>query len=267
MTLLVTWFFFSFFLKPHLTDCGILAFQPGIEPWAPAVQFSSVAQSCLTLCDPWTAGSQASRSITNSQSLPRLMSTESVMPSKHLILYQPFSSCLQSFQHQGFFKWVSSSYQVAKVLELQLHQFFQWTPRTDLIWMDWFDLLAVQGTLKSLLQHHSSKASILLCSAFFIVQLSHPYMTIGKTITLIAWTFVGKLMSLLFNTLSRLVITFLPRSKCLFISWLQAPSAVILKPPRIKSLAPFKYHAYTDRQYPDEWLVFLLLSVVLFIVG
>ena len=101
--------------------------------------------------------------------------------------------------------------------------------------MDWLDLLAVQGTLKSLLQHHSSKASILQCSAFFIVKLSHPYMTTGKTITLTRWTFVGKVMSLLFNMLSMLVITFLPRSKRLFISWLQSPSAVILEPPKIKS--------------------------------
>ena len=92
---------------------------------------------------------------------------------------------------------------------------------------DWFDLLAVQGTLKSLLQHHSSKASVLWCSAFFIVQLSHPYMTTGKTIALTRWTFVGKLISLLFNMLSRLVIAFLPRSKCLLISWLQSQSAVI----------------------------------------
>ena len=102
--------------------------------------------------------------------------------------------------------------------------------------MDWLDLLAVQGTLKSLLQHHSSKASILWCSAFFIVQLSHPNMTTGKTIALTRWTFVGKVMSLLFNMLSRLVITFLPRSKRLLISWLQSPSAVILKPPKIKIL-------------------------------
>ena len=96
--------------------------------------------------------------------------------------------------------------------------------------MDWLDLLAVQGTLKSLLQHHSSKASILQCSAFFIVQLSHPYMTTGKTIALARWTFVDKAMSLPFNMLSRLIITFLPRSKCLLISWLQSSSAVILEP-------------------------------------
>ena len=98
--------------------------------------------------------------------------------------------------------------------------------------MDWLDLLAVQGTLKSLLQHHSSKASIFQRSAFFIVQLSHPCMTTGKTIALTRWTFVGKVMSLLFNMLSRLVITFLPRSKRLLISWLQSPSAVILEPPK-----------------------------------
>ena len=102
--------------------------------------------------------------------------------------------------------------------------------------MDWLDLLAVQGTLKSLLQHHSSKASILQRSAFFVVQLSHPYMTTGKTIALTRWTFVDKVMSLLFNMLSTLVITFLPESKCLLISWLQSPSAVILEPPKNESV-------------------------------
>ena len=109
----------------------------------------------------------------------------------------PFSSCLQSFQHQGLFQWVSYLHQVAKVFELQS---FQWIFRTD--------FLAVQGTLKSLFQHCSSNASILWCPAFFMVQLSHPYMTTGKTIALTRWTFVGKVMSLLFNMLSRLVITF-----------------------------------------------------------
>ena len=107
--------------------------------------------------------------------------------------------------------------------------------------MDWLDLLAVQGTLKSLLQHHSSKASILQCSAFFMVQLSHPYITTGKTIALTRWTFVGKVMSLLFNMLSRVVITFLPRSKCLLISWLQSPSAVILETKKIKSDTVFTF--------------------------
>ena len=124
-------------------------------------------------------------------------------------------------QHQVLFRWVSSSHQVAKILEFQLQrQSFQWTPRTDLLY--WLD--AVQGTLKSLLQHHSSKASILQCSAFFIVQLSHAYMTTGKTIALTSWTCAGKVMSLLFNMLSKLVITFLPRSKHLLILWLQSPS-------------------------------------------
>ena len=108
-------------------------------------------------------------------------------------------------------------------------------PRLISFRMDWLDLLAVQGTLKSLLQHHSSKASILWCSAFFIVQFSHPYMTTGKTIALTRQTIVGKVMSLLFHMLSRLVITFLPRSKHLLISWLQSPSAVILEPRKIKS--------------------------------
>ena len=107
--------------------------------------------------------------------------------------------------------------------------------------MDWLDLLAVQGTLRSLLQHHSSEASILQSSAFFIVQLSHPYMTTGKTRALTRWTFVGKVMSLLLNILSRLVITFLPRSKRLLISWLQSPSAVILEPPKIKSATVSPY--------------------------
>ena len=101
--------------------------------------------------------------------------------------------------------------------------------------MDWLDILEVQGTLKSLLQHHSSKASILRCSAFFTVQLSHPYMTTGKTTALTRWTLVGKVMSLILNILSRLVITFLPRNKGLLISWLQSPSAVILEPPKMKS--------------------------------
>ena len=122
-------------------------------------------------------------------------------------------------------------------MEFQLqHQSFQRTPRTDLLYMDWLDLLAVQGTLKSLLQHHSSKASILWHSALFIVQLSHPYMTTGKTIALTRWTFSGKVMPLLFNMLFRFVITFLSRSKHLLISWLKLPSAVILEPKKIKSV-------------------------------
>ena len=115
--------------------------------------------------------------------------------------------------------------------------------------MDWLDLLAVPETLKSLLQHHSSKASILQRSAFFIVLLSHPYMTTGKTIALTRQAFVGKVMSLLFNMLSRLIIALLPRSKCLLISWLQLPSAVILKPPNIKSLTV----ALFQHLFPTKW--------------
>ena len=119
--------------------------------------------------------------------------------------------------------------------------------------MDWLDLCAVQGTLKSLLRHHNSKASILQCSAFFIVQLSHPYMTTEKTIALTRWTFVGKVMSLLLNMLSRLVITFLPRSKCLLISWVQSPSAVILEPPKIKSaLFPLFPHLFPMKLW--DWM-------------
>ena len=127
-------------------------------------------------------------------------------------LSSPSPPALNLYQHQGLFQ-SGHLYQVAKVLEFQLqHQSFQWTPGLISFRMDWLDLLAVQGTLKSLLQHHSSKASILQCSAFFTVQLSHPYMTTGKTIALTRQTFVDKVMSLLFNMLSRLVITFLPRN-------------------------------------------------------
>ena len=174
--------------------------------------------------------------------LPELAQThvhrvgDAIQPSHPLL--SPFPPAFNLSQHQDLFQWVSSSHQVAKLLELQLqHQAFQWIFRTDSLRMDWLDLLAVQGTLKSLLQHHSSKASILQHSALFMVQLSHPYMTTGKTIALTGQTFVGKVMSLLFNMLSRLVIAFLPRSKHLLISWLQSPSAVILEPKKIKSVS------------------------------
>ena len=129
--------------------------------------------------------------------------------------------------------------------------------------MHWLDLLAVQGTLKSLLQHHSSKASVLQHSAFFTVQLSHPYMTTGKTIALTRWTFVGKVMSLLLNVLSRLVITFLPRSKCLLIPWLQSPSAVIWEPKKIKSdtvstVSPSISHEVMGYKHLKNFLHYLL---------
>ena len=140
---------------------------------------------------------------------------------------------------------------MAKVLEFQL-SISPSNEHSGLISfrMDWLDLLAVQGTLKSLLQHHSSKASILWCSAFFIVQLSYPYMTTGKTISLNSQTFVGKVMSLLFNMWSRLIITFLPRSKCFLISWLQSPSAVILEPQIEKSASFHFFPIYS----PWDWM-------------
>ena len=161
-------------------------------------------------------------------------SIESVMPSSHLMLCHPclllppippsirvFSN--ESTLHMRWPEYWSFRLRISPSNEHQGLISFR---------MDWLDLLAVQRTLKSLLQHHTSKASILRCSAFFTVQLLHPYMTIGKTIALTRWTFVGKVMSLLFNMLSRLLINFLPRSKCLLISWLQSPSAVILEPPK-----------------------------------
>ena len=165
------------------------------------------------------------------------MSIESVMPSNHLMLCRPlllqtsifpsirvFSNesalCIRWPKYWSFSFNISASNEHSELISFR---------------MDWLDLLAVQETLKSLLQHHSSKASIIRCSAFFTVQLSHPYGTTGKTIALTRWTFVGKVMSLLFNMLSRLVITFLPRSRCLLISWLQSPYAVILEPQKIKS--------------------------------
>ena len=150
----------------------------------------------------------------------------------------PFSSCLQSFPASGsfsmsqFFAWGGQSIGVSASTSVLPVSNQDWSP---LGWTDWLDLLAVQGTLKSLLQHHSLKASVLWRSAFFIVQLSCAYMTTEKTIALTRRIFVGKIMSLLFNMLSRLVITFHPRYKCLLISWLQSPSAEILEPPKIKS--------------------------------
>ena len=164
------------------------------------------------------------------------MSFESVMPSNHLILSHPFLVPPSIFPSVRVFKWVSSSHQVTKVLAFQF-SISSSNEYSELISfrMGWLDLLAIQGTLKSLLQNHHSKASILQHPAFFMFQLSHPYMTIGKTIALSRWIFVGKVISLLFNMLSRLVIIFLPRSKCLLISWLQLPSAVIVEPKKIKS--------------------------------
>ena len=175
-------------------------------------------------------------SITNSWSLVKLMSIESVMPSNHLILCCPLFLVPSVFPSIRVFsnesalrirwpKYWSFSFNISPSNEHSGLIYFR---------MDLLDLLAVQESLKSLLQHHSSKALILQCSAFFIVQLSHSHMTTGKNTDLTRWTFVGKVMSLLFNTLSRLVISFLPESKCLLISCLQSSSAVILEPKKIK---------------------------------
>ena len=198
------------------------------------VQFSHSILSDSAI--PWTRAHQASKSVTNSRSLLKLIFIESVMPSNHLILCCPllllpsiipsirvFSN--ESAPHIRWPKYWSFSFNISPSYEHSGLISFR---------MDWLDFLAVQRTLKSLLQHHSSKASILQHSAFFIVQLSHPYMTTGKSIALTKWTFVGKVMCLLFNRLSRLVIAILSRSKCLLISGLQSPPALILDPPRNK---------------------------------
>ena len=199
-----------------------------------SVQLLSHVQLFAT---PWTAAHQASLSFTISRSLLKLVSIESVMPSNHLILYCHLLLCLQSFPASASFQmsqlfasgwprdW-SFSFSISPSNECSALISFR---------IDWFDLLAVQGTLKSLLQHHSLKASILWCSVFFMVQLSHPYMPTGKTIDLTLWAFVSKAASLLFNMLFRLVIAFLPKSNCLLILWLPSPSAVILEPKKILS--------------------------------
>ena len=199
-------------------------------------QFSSVAQSCPTLCDPMNCSMPG---LPVHHQLPEFTQThahESVMPSSHVFICHPllllpsifpsirvFSSestlCMRWPKYWSFSFSISPSNEHPGLISFK---------------MDWLDLLAFQVTLKSLLQHHSSKASIFRCSAFFIVQLLHPYMTTGKTIALTRRTFVGKVMSLLFNMLSRLVITFLPRNKRLLISCLQSPSEVILEPPKNK---------------------------------
>ena len=190
----------------------------------------------LLLATPRTASCQASLSFTISGGLFKLMSIESVMPSSHLILgcplllLPPVPPSIRVFSSESTLcmrwpKYWSISFSIIPSKEI---------PGLISFRMDWLDLLAAQGTRKSLLQHHSSKASILQCSAFFTVHLSHPYMTTGKTIALTRWTFVGKVMSLLFNMLCRLVIPFLPRNKRLLISRLPSPSAVILEPKKNK---------------------------------
>ena len=187
---------------------------------------------------PWTAARQASLSFTISQSLLKFKSIKSVMLSNNcnlchpLLLLPSILTSIRVFSCESVLciRWLmywSFSFQISSYNEYSGLISFR---------IDWFDLLATQGTLKSLLQHNSSKTSVLWRSAFFMVQLSQPYMTTGKTITLTRWTFFSKVMSLLFNMLSRFIIGFLPRSKHLSSLWLQSPSAMILEPKKIKSL-------------------------------
>ena len=208
--------------------------------------------SCGSFCclqhfvTPWTATRPASLSFTISQNLLKLMSIELVMPFNHLILCHPllylpsifpiirvFSNesvlCIRWPKYWSFSVSISPSNEYSGLISFRI---------------DWFDILIASGTNKSLFQHHSSKAPILQCSAFFMVQLSHPYMTTGKTIALTILTFIGKIMSLLFNMLSRLVIAFLPRSKHLLISWQQSPPTVILEPKKMKSRFPLLPHLF-----------------------
>ena len=200
-----------------------------------SIQF--ITQLCLTLCDPMDCSTPC---LPVHHQLPeptQTLSIETVLPSNQLILccllllLSSIFPSIRVFSNESVLrirwpKYLSFSFSISPSNEHSGLSSFR---------MDWLDLLAVQGNLKNL-QHHSSKASVLRCSAFFTVQLSHPYITTGKTIALTRWTFVGKIMSLFFNMLSRLVITFLPKSKHLLISWLQSPFAVILEPKKIKSV-------------------------------
>ena len=225
-------------------------------------QFSSVAQSCPTLCDPMDCSMPG---IPVHHQLLKFTQThvhwvgDAIQPSYPLL--SPSPPTFNPSQHQSLFKWVSSCITWPKDWSFS----FRISPSNEYsglisFRMDWLVLFAVQWTLTSVLQHHSSKSPILWHSAFFIVQLSHPYMTTGKTIALTRRTYADKVMSLLFNMLSRLVITFLPRSKHLLISWQQSPSAVILEPPKIKSatVSPSICHEVMG---PDAMiLVFRILS-------
>ena len=240
---------------PHMRLIAFTAY--GTQDQFSSVQLLSHVRLFVT---PWNAARQASLSITNTWSLLKLMSIESVMPSNRLILCHPllhppsifpsirvFSNesvlCIRWPMYWSYSFSISPSNEYSGPISLR---------------MDWLDLCAVQGTLKSLFQHHSSKTSILWCSTFFIVQLSHLYMTTGKTIALTRRTFVGKVMSLLFNMLSRLVITFLSRGKRLLISWLQSPSAVILEPPKIKSATVYTVSPSISHEVmgPDDMILF-----------
>ena len=198
--------------------------------------FSSVARLCLTLCDPMNC---CMPGFPVHHQLSKLAQTHvhpvgNAIQSTHS-LSSPSPPALSLSQHQGLLKWVSSSHQVAKIFEFQLqHPTSPSNEHQGLISFrkEWLDLLAAQGTLKSLLQHQSSEASILRHLAFFIVQFSHDYKSTGKAIALTRQTFVGKIMSLLFNMLFRLVIAFLPKSKCLLVLWLQSPLQWFWTPPK-----------------------------------
>ena len=223
---LPTFSFFSFFDYLFCLIASLLGDQPTVKD-----KFSSVPHSCLTLCNPMDC-SMLGFPV---HQIPELAQThvhqvgDAIQPFHPLSFPSPPAFSLS--QHQGLFQWVVPpirfSFSISPSNEYSGLIFFR---------IDWLDILAVQGTLKGLLQQHSSKASILWCSVFFRAQLSHPYMTPGKTIALTKQTFVGKVTSLLFNMLSRFVIAFLPRSKHLLISWLPSPSAVILEPKKIKSV-------------------------------
>ena len=210
------------------------------QSWRSDIQFSSFTQSCLTFCYPMDCSTRLPcTSPTPRDCSDSCPSSQWCHPTISFSIV-PFSSCFLSFPTSGSFPMsqffasggqstgVSAS---ASVLPMNIQD---WSPLGWRFPLRWLDFLAVQGTLKSLLQLHSSKASNFHLSAFFSVQLSHPYVTTGKTIALTRWTFVGKVMSLLFNMLYRLIITFLPRSKHLLISWLQSPSALFLEPPKNK---------------------------------
>ena len=214
----------------YVNNTSIIHKSQEVETDQVSIQFSSVTQSCPTLCDPMNCSTPG---LQVHHQLPEFTQThlhQSVMSSSHLILCRPLlllppiPPSIRVFSNESTLRMRWPKYWSFSISPSNEH------PGLISFRMDWLDLLAVQGTLKSLLQHHSLKASILQRSAFFTVQLSHPYMTTRKTIALTSQTFVGKVISLLLNMLSRLVITFLPRSKCLLISWLQSPSSVILFP-------------------------------------
>ena len=199
------------------------------------VQFSSVTRVRF-FATPWTAACQASLSITNSQSLLRFMSIESVMPSNHLILYYPLLLQTSIFPSIRVFSNESAlCIRWPKYWSFSFSSFNEYSGLISLR-INWFDLFAVQRTFKNLHHCHSLKATFLQHSAFFMVQLSLPYITTGKTIILTIWSFVGKMMSLLLNTLSRFIIAFLPRSKHLLISWLQSLTTVILESKKTESV-------------------------------